>query len=107
MTNDEEVYIKSDGFTDHGHDHKGSDRGAEQHPFIGYNFRDPDLLEYLTTLGTNGFEIIIVLPEPSRRVLTEIAGLQNTFRAGGPRAGWKGHPRLDGAPVAAVVSAPS
>ena len=43
MSNDEEVYIKSDGFTDHGHDHKGNDRGAEQHPFIGYNFRISEL----------------------------------------------------------------
>ena len=38
MTNREDLYIKSDGFTDHGHDHKGADRGADLHPFIGYNY---------------------------------------------------------------------
>jgi 8-amino-3,8-dideoxy-alpha-D-manno-octulosonate transaminase len=43
MTNNEDVYIKSDGYTDHGHDHKGSDRGADLHPFIGYNFRISEL----------------------------------------------------------------
>ena len=43
MTNDEDVYIKSDGFTDHGHDHKGVDRGADLHPFIGYNYRISEL----------------------------------------------------------------
>lgn len=43
MTNSEEVYIKSDGYTDHGHDHKGVDRGADLHPFIGYNFRISEL----------------------------------------------------------------
>lgn len=43
MTNDENIYIKSDGYTDHGHDHKGVDRGADLHPFIGYNFRISEL----------------------------------------------------------------
>lgn len=43
MTNHEEVYQKSDGYTDHGHDHKGADRGADLHPFIGYNYRISEL----------------------------------------------------------------
>jgi 8-amino-3,8-dideoxy-alpha-D-manno-octulosonate transaminase len=43
MTNSEDVYIKSDGYTDHGHDHRGVDRGADLHPFIGYNFRISEL----------------------------------------------------------------
>lgn len=43
MTNDADVYEKCDGYTDHGHDHKGVDRGADLHPFIGYNFRISEL----------------------------------------------------------------
>jgi 8-amino-3,8-dideoxy-alpha-D-manno-octulosonate transaminase len=43
MTNREDVFISSDGYTDHGHDHKGVDRGADLHPFIGYNFRISEL----------------------------------------------------------------
>ena len=43
MTNREDIYIKSDGYTDHGHDHKGTDRGADLHPFIGYNYRISEL----------------------------------------------------------------
>lgn len=43
MTNDEAIYIKCDGYSDHGHDHKGADRGADQHPFIGYNYRISEL----------------------------------------------------------------
>ncbi len=43
MTNDEDVYIKCDGYTDHGHDHKGVDRGADLHPFVGYNYRISEL----------------------------------------------------------------
>ncbi len=43
MTNSEDLYNKCDGYTDHGHDHKGIDRGADLHPFIGYNYRVSEL----------------------------------------------------------------
>ena len=43
MTNREDVYIASDGYSDHGHDHKGVDRGADLHPFIGTNYRTSEL----------------------------------------------------------------
>jgi 8-amino-3,8-dideoxy-alpha-D-manno-octulosonate transaminase len=43
MTNNRDVYVKSDGYTDHGHDHLGVDRGADLHPFVGYNFRISEL----------------------------------------------------------------
>jgi 8-amino-3,8-dideoxy-alpha-D-manno-octulosonate transaminase len=43
MTNSESTYEKCDGYTDHGHDHKGVDRGADEHPFLGYNFRISEL----------------------------------------------------------------
>jgi len=43
ITNREDIFIKSDGYSDHGHDHKGVDRGADLHPFIGYNFRISEL----------------------------------------------------------------
>lgn len=43
MTNDQEVYSKCDGYSDHGHDHEGVDRGADLHPFLGYNFRISEL----------------------------------------------------------------
>ena len=43
ITNNKEYYINSDQFSDHGHDHIGSDRGAETHPYLGYNFRISEL----------------------------------------------------------------
>jgi 8-amino-3,8-dideoxy-alpha-D-manno-octulosonate transaminase len=43
VTNSEDLYTKLDGYSDHGHDHKGIDRGADLHPFIGYNFRISEL----------------------------------------------------------------
>ena len=43
LTNRHDVLVNADGYSDHGHDHKGVDRGADLHPFIGYNFRISEL----------------------------------------------------------------
>ena len=43
LTNNEKFYTNADHFSDHGHDHVGTDRGAESHPFLGYNFRISEL----------------------------------------------------------------
>jgi 8-amino-3,8-dideoxy-alpha-D-manno-octulosonate transaminase len=43
ITNNKEYYTNADHYTDHGHDHMGTDRGAETHPFLGYNFRISEL----------------------------------------------------------------
>ena len=43
ITNNKDYYLNADHFSDHGHDHFGNDRGAEKHPFLGYNFRISEL----------------------------------------------------------------
>ncbi|WAC02694.1 DegT/DnrJ/EryC1/StrS family aminotransferase [Lacinutrix neustonica] len=43
ITNNEKYYLNADHYSDHGHDHVGNDRGAETHPFLGYNFRISEL----------------------------------------------------------------
>jgi 8-amino-3,8-dideoxy-alpha-D-manno-octulosonate transaminase len=43
MTNSEDVYVKCDAYSDHGHDHKGVDRGADLHPYLGFNYRISEL----------------------------------------------------------------
>ncbi len=43
ITNNETYYRNADHYSDHGHDHTGTDRGAETHPFLGYNFRISEL----------------------------------------------------------------
>lgn len=43
VTNNPEYYRHADHYSDHGHDHIGNDRGAETHPFLGYNFRISEL----------------------------------------------------------------
>ena len=43
ITNNADVYKKCDQYSDHGHDHMGKDRGADLHPYVGYNFRISEL----------------------------------------------------------------
>ncbi len=43
VTNNATYHKNADHFSDHGHDHIGSDRGAEAHPFLGYNYRISEL----------------------------------------------------------------
>ena len=39
ITKNESYYQNAHKYSDHGHDHIGNNRGAEDHPFLGYNFR--------------------------------------------------------------------
>jgi 8-amino-3,8-dideoxy-alpha-D-manno-octulosonate transaminase len=43
ITDRSELYEKAHAFADHGHDHIGTDRGAEGHPILGYNYRISEL----------------------------------------------------------------
>jgi len=43
ITNDEEAYKKADTFSDHGHNHVGNNRGMEDHPYLGFNYRISEL----------------------------------------------------------------
>ncbi|PID73748.1 MAG: L-glutamine--2-deoxy-scyllo-inosose aminotransferase KanB [Desulfobacterales bacterium] len=43
ITDDPEVYRMADAHADHGHDHIGNDRGAEDHLCLGTNFRISEL----------------------------------------------------------------
>lgn len=43
ITNNADFAILADQYSDHGHDHIGNDRGAETHPYLGYNYRISEL----------------------------------------------------------------
>ncbi len=43
VTNDEHTYKMAEYFCDHGHNHEGNNRGMEQHPIVGFNFRISEL----------------------------------------------------------------
>ncbi|MGB3149309.1 MAG: DegT/DnrJ/EryC1/StrS family aminotransferase [Maribacter sp.] len=82
ITNNKEYYDNADHYSDHGHDHIGKDRGAESHPFLGYNFRISELnaavgcaqiqrLDEFIRIQKNNYNII-------RNELEQIEGV--TFR---------------------------
>jgi len=43
ITDNEERYKLADSFSDHGHNHIGDNRGMEDHPVIGFNYRISEL----------------------------------------------------------------
>lgn len=43
ITDDEERYKNADCFSDHGHNHVGDNRGMENHPILGFNYRIGEL----------------------------------------------------------------
>ncbi len=43
ITDDNTLYETAHAYADHGHDHIGDDRGAEDHPILGYNYRISEL----------------------------------------------------------------
>ncbi len=43
VTNDETAYKLADNVSDHGHDHIGNNRGMENHPVLGFNYRISEL----------------------------------------------------------------
>jgi 8-amino-3,8-dideoxy-alpha-D-manno-octulosonate transaminase len=43
VTDDRELYVRADAYSDHGHDHLGNDRGLEDHPILGFNYRISEL----------------------------------------------------------------
>ena len=94
LTNNADVYTKCDGYTDHGHDHAGADRGADLHPFIGYNYRIselhaavglaqikklPDFLEIQKRNHTILKNMLAEIPEISFRSIPDPNGDSFTF----------------------------
>lgn len=82
ITNNPKFAKHADHFQDHGHDHIGNDRGKEDHPFMGYNFRISELnaavglaqlgkLDGILETQKNNYTIL-------RKALENIEGL--TFR---------------------------
>ncbi len=72
MTKSEEVYTKCDGYTDHGHDHKGADRGADLHPFIGYNFRISELHAAVGLAQIKKLSTFLEIQKKNQALLKEI-----------------------------------
>ncbi len=95
VTDSKDVYEKADQFADHGHDHLGGpDRGADDHPILGTNFRISELNaavglaqlnkldQIVETQRKNKFAIkdaMADLPDVSFRYIPDAMGDSATF----------------------------
>lgn len=69
ITNNKKFAENADKYQDHGHDHVGSDRGAEKHPFLGYNYRISELHAAVGLGQIKKFEKIIAKQKSNFSIL--------------------------------------
>jgi 8-amino-3,8-dideoxy-alpha-D-manno-octulosonate transaminase len=79
VTNDEQIYKNADTYSDHGHDHVGNNRGMENHPNLGFNYR---ISELNAAVGVAQTRKVPVIREKNRKhkaflekELTKTAGI--------------------------------
>mgnify|MGYP003615896205 FL=1 len=72
ITNNKETYEKCDMFSDHGHDHLGgADRGADLHPFLGYNFRISELHAAVGLAQIRKLDQFLAIQKKNKKVLKD------------------------------------
>jgi len=69
VTDDEKLYALADAYSDHGHDHKGSDRGREGHPILGYNYRISELNAAVGVAQLRKLDIIIEKQRKHKKII--------------------------------------
>lgn len=70
VTDDEKVYKHAETYSDHGHDHIGTNRGMEQHPIIGFNYRISELNAAVGVAQTRKVPLIIEKNRRNKKWLT-------------------------------------
>ena len=82
ITNTKDFYENAHKYSDHGHDHMGNDRGAESHPFLGYNFRISELNAAVGCAQVQRLDEFIALQKRNYAILREaLSGVEGvTFR---------------------------
>ena len=72
ITNDDTLAILADNLTDHGHDHIGNDRGAETHPFIGYNYRISELHAAVGVAQIRKLDKILAIQRKNKKIIKDV-----------------------------------
>jgi len=82
LTNNETFYKHADHYSDHGHDHVGNDRGAETHPFLGYNFRISELHAAVGLAQLRRLDEFVAIQKKNYTILREALSVipEITFR---------------------------
>lgn len=71
LTNDAQLAEKCDQYSDHGHDHYGKDRGADLHPYLGYNYRISELHAAVGLAQIRKMDYFLELQKRNHRVIYE------------------------------------
>lgn len=72
VTNDESAYKLADSYSDHGHDHVGNNRGMEQHPIIGFNYRISEIHAAIGKVQTKRVPEVMQRNNKNKKLLTEL-----------------------------------
>jgi 8-amino-3,8-dideoxy-alpha-D-manno-octulosonate transaminase len=82
VTHDAGIHDLVQAFTDHGHDHRGKDRGADLHPIMGLNFRISELHAAVGLAQLRKLDLILERQRKVKGVLKEgLRGLEGlSFR---------------------------
>lgn len=89
VTNDEKTYLLADNFCDHGHDHIGNNRGMENHPIVGFNFRISELHAAVGLAQTRKVPYIREKNRENKKILSELLSVN-------PNIGFSKLPDPDG-----------
>jgi 8-amino-3,8-dideoxy-alpha-D-manno-octulosonate transaminase len=72
VTDDEQTYKLADSYSDHGHDHVGDNRGMEQHPVLGFNYRISELHAAVALAQTRKVPQICKANRKNKQMLVDI-----------------------------------
>jgi len=76
VTDSPDLYSIAAGYADHGHDHIGNDRGLEEHPILGNNFRISELNAAVGLAQLRKLDRMLEKQRSNKKVLKDaIAGL--------------------------------
>ncbi|WP_437395292.1 DegT/DnrJ/EryC1/StrS family aminotransferase [Flagellimonas lutimaris] len=71
ITNNKAYYENAHKYSDHGHDHIGNNRGAEGHPFLGYNFRISEMNAAVGVAQVSRLDEFIAIQKRNYTILRE------------------------------------
>lgn len=71
VTNSKKVYERADMYHDHGHDHSNDDRGAEGHPYPGFNYRISELNAAVGCGQISKLERFVQIQRKNKKVLKD------------------------------------
>ena len=89
ITSDAQCHAKAHAYADHGHDHIGDDRGAEEHPILGYNYRISELNAAVGLAQLRKLDTILAMQRENKAAI-------KTAMAGFPMVSFRHLPDEDG-----------